>query len=486
MGRARRRRTRSLARALGIGRTGVHAFVGAGGKSAAIRRLLAERPESVASTTTHLAHSGFGYGLLGVGSDAASLERMQPALLRARPLTLAVRGSDRTRLEGPELEWHLRLARAHPSRLFLVEADGAARRLVKRPAAHEPVWPPGPLERAVIVAGLSALGLPVADALHRPESFRRAGLGADTVGLEHLACMLRDYAESAPPRAPLTVLLTGVRADHTSAVADLARHLERVVRGRDPRQQDPGVALRVVATADVEAGAYDVWDLGGGVRSGVRLPGVSGVLLAAGLSARLRRPRCASKLLLVWGRRTLVEHAVQRWCRAGFPELVVVSGHEAARLEPLVLRAAEGFGTHVRIVRNRRYARGLGTSVRAAARAVPAGRALLFGHADMPAIEPATLRHIATVGSTLRSRIVVPTVLGAPRNPVFFPADLRGELVRVPDASGGRRVTRTHRDRVFELDLGARTDLVDVDRWVDLQRLLSPSGRVLRAPRTAS
>jgi probable selenium-dependent hydroxylase accessory protein YqeC len=479
-------RTTSLARALGVRRAGVHAFAGAGGKTSAIRRLLHERPDALATTTTHLALSGFGVGLLAAAPGAAALEMQLPLLRRARPLTLALYVGG-PRLQAPPLEWLHRFLAAEARSLVLVEADGAAQHLVKLPAAHEPAWPPVAMQSAVVVVGLEALGAPARDVLHRHAAFARVGLRSPRVGLEHLARMLAEYARACPPRAPLAVLFSGAHPDRMAQVAELALHLRRVVQERDPRLQDPDAPLRVIATPDVSTGPYWFWNLrpargarpaGGG---GVALPGVCGVLLAAGSGRRFRRSTRGrvpvrgaageagdSKLLTRWRGRTLVEHAVSAWCRAGFAEVVVVLGHDADRIEPLVRRAARGASLPVCVVRNRHHARGLGTSVRAAVRAASPDLSLLFGHADMPAVRPDTLRRIAALGSTLRRCIIVPERHGAPTNPVYFPPDLRAELARVQDAGGGKRVYAAHAERVFRLDLGDAPDLVDVDRAGDL------------------
>jgi probable selenium-dependent hydroxylase accessory protein YqeC len=57
--------------------------------------------------------------------------------------------------------------------LVLVEADGAKGRPLKYPAAHEPVIPPCS-GRIVVVAGLDALGLTIAEAVFRSELFTEA------------------------------------------------------------------------------------------------------------------------------------------------------------------------------------------------------------------------------------------------------------------------------------------------------------------------
>ncbi len=161
---------------------------------------------------------------------------------------------------------------------------------------------------------------------------------------------------------------------------------------------------------------------------------------------------------------------MRRWSRAGFSELIVVAGHAAAALREHVERADTG-ASALRFVCNRSYRRGLGTSVRAGVRYASAGKALLFGHADMPGIRVDTIRRIADVGLRLGDRIVVPRVRGRVMNPVYFPPTLRMALRRVRDTQGGRAVYRAHAESVFNLDLTPGDDLVDVDRVEDLERL---------------
>ena len=467
---------------MGLPSRGVVAFVGAGGKTGAIRRLLHERPASLATTTTHLGRDGFGRGLLVVFPEAAALERAAAQLDSGRPLTLALAAG--SRLQGPPLVWLEAWSRQRPGDLLLVEADGAARRLVKLPAAHEPAWPPGPLARVVLVVGLAALGRAPAEVAHRPQRFGAGG----TVAVADVERMLDAYLLRLPPRAALSVLLTGAGGLRPEVLHRLVSHLERRVRRRDPRLQDPGVPLRVAAAHDLASGPFQSWDLGRGTkRRAVTLPGVCGILLAAGLGRRYGRTAAGeSKLLELWRGKPLVEHAARHLLAAGFGLVIVVTGPRDAGVRAAVRRAAAAGVVPVRFVRNMLPARGLGSSVRAAARAVPPGFGMLFAHADMPAVRVSTLRRIATLGSTLQHGIVRPVVRGAPRNPAYFPAALLPALRRLPDADGGRAVVAAHPERVFPLRLDPGTDLVDVDRPADLARLQSARSRGMPSRREES
>ena len=463
---------------MGLPSRGVVAFVGAGGKTGAIRRLLGEMPGALATTTTHLGRDGFGRGLLVVFPDASALERRAPQLEGARPLTLAIAAGPR--LQGPPLVWLEAWSRQRPGALLLVEADGAARRLVKIPDAHEPVWPPGPLARVVLVVGLGAFGRAPAEVAHRPQRFG----GGKAVGVADMERMLDAYLPRLPPRAPLSVLLSGAGGVSPEVLRRLVSHVERRVRRREPRLQDPGVPLRVVAAHDLASGPFQSWDLGRGTkRHAVTLPGVCGILLAAGLGRRYGHTAAGeSKLLELWRGKPLVEHAARQIVAAGFGAIIVVTGPRAAGVRGAVRRASAGSSVPVRFVRNTTPARGLGSSVRAAARAVPPRFGMLFAHADMPAVRVSTLRRIAVLGSTLQHCIVRPMVRGAPRNPAYFPAALLRALRRVPDADGGRAVVAAYPERVFPLLLDPGTDLVDVDRPADLARLQSARSRGAPSP----
>jgi CTP:molybdopterin cytidylyltransferase MocA len=278
----------------------------------------------------------------------------------------------------------------------------------------------------------------------------------------------------------VAVLLTGVSSRENALFRRLAARALWETRRRDPRWGDPHVPVRVAATADVAKGPY--WAIaceGAPGHRSVPVPRVCGVLLAAGTGTRFGPSAPGgSKLLSRWRRRSLVARAARVWEAAGFAQQIVVTGHARAAVEAELGSRGGGAGSASRvIVRNPHAARGLGSSVRLAARRAPADMGLLFGHADMPRVSTATLRRIAALGVTLRDWIIVPTVRGRPVHPVFFPAWSRRELARLPDTSGGRRVIAAHPGRVMRVPMDDRAgEFVDVDRPADLRRLGAARG----------
>ena len=110
---------------------------------------------------------------------------------------------------------------------------------------------------------------------------------------------------------------------------------------------------------------------------------LSGVLLAAGASRRLGRP----KQLLVWQGETLVRRAARAALEAGVDELIVVTGaqHDAV--------AAELAGLDLRVVENERWPEGIGSSIAAGVRAA-SGAAVLLLLADQPGVDAALLAEL--------------------------------------------------------------------------------------------
>lgn len=202
--------------AFDLARGGVVALCGAGGKSTLARRIVAEaraaRLTTLLSATTRLgATAAEG---LGVIEDAPGDEaRIDAALAREGAVAVAGEreGAERWAGLSPERVDAL----ASRATLALVECDGARGRLLKLPAAHEPVVPRS-ARLLLVVAATGALGRPAAAAhVHRLDIVRaaleRAGFDpAAPLGVGALAALLLDaaaYLARVPPGARAAVFL---------------------------------------------------------------------------------------------------------------------------------------------------------------------------------------------------------------------------------------------------------------------------------------
>ncbi len=159
---------------------GVVSLVGAGGKTSLMYRLareLAGTGQTVLTTTTTRiyppATDQCGVCILAPTVEQI-LQRTAGALREHRHITAAAgRSAESGKLSGLAPQEIDRLWVSGVFDWIIVEADGAAGRPLKAPAAHEPVIPScsGWL---VGMAGLQAMGKPLADQwVFRPEAFAR-------------------------------------------------------------------------------------------------------------------------------------------------------------------------------------------------------------------------------------------------------------------------------------------------------------------------
>lgn len=208
-----------LREALALPEGGVIALVGAGGKTSLMFRLAAElsaEGDAVLTTTTtriFLPDETESRCVVLDESPGEILNRCRECLKSGRHVTAAAGLlADGRKLKGLEPESIDAIRRDGLFQWVLVEADGAAGRPLKAPAAHEPVIP---ASAAVVigVVGLSVLGKPLADTwVFRPERVGAlTGLppGA-AIGAREIAAVLahpQGILKGAPPRAKLIAFL---------------------------------------------------------------------------------------------------------------------------------------------------------------------------------------------------------------------------------------------------------------------------------------
>ncbi|MEM1364178.1 MAG: nucleotidyltransferase family protein [Pseudomonadota bacterium] len=140
-------------------------------------------------------------------------------------------------------------------------------------------------------------------------------------------------------------------------------------------------------------------------------PKVAGVLLAAGTASRMGG---ASKVLASFDGEPLVRRQAIRLLASKCDEVLVVTGHDGARVAQAVTDLP------VRLVHNTIYANGMGTSIAAAAATLD-DTAMLLTFADMPALGAA---HFDTVIDSWTGIGIVRGADGTkPGHPILFPSE---------------------------------------------------------------
>lgn len=189
---------------------------------------------------------------------------------------------------------------------------------------------------------------------------------------------------------------------------------------------------------------------------------IAAIVLAAGRSSRMG----THKLLLPLGGRPLIAHATASACASRAESVVIVVGHEAARV-----RAALPPDRYT-VVKNPDYAEGMATSLRAGLAAVPAsccGALIVLG--DQPLQSAELLNRLIDAATTAPDHIVVATYDGRRGNPVCFPRRYFPELKAVTGDEGGRTVLRRHAAEVVAVECGDLAPNLDADTRADFARL---------------
>ncbi|MEW6531670.1 MAG: nucleotidyltransferase family protein [Thermodesulfobacteriota bacterium] len=193
---------------------------------------------------------------------------------------------------------------------------------------------------------------------------------------------------------------------------------------------------------------------------------VEGVILAAGLSTRMGKP----KLLLDMHGHTVLWWVVRAALESDLAGVILVVGSdfEADTIGLGNLKAA----SNLHIIGNPQPERGMSSSLIAGLAHVDKGSAgalILLG--DQPGITNAVINDLIAAFQRNAESIVVPTVQGRRTTPVLFPRSLFPDLMRVRGDVGGREVLNSHPDRVVLVETGPYYDDTDMDTPADLEKL---------------
>ena len=186
------------------------------------------------------------------------------------------------------------------------------------------------------------------------------------------------------------------------------------------------------------------------------MPGVWAILLAAGESSRMGQ----LKALLPWRDTTLIEHQLRSLLDAGVQQIIVVLGHDADRLKPIV-EAVPGASWTL----NEDYLQGKTTSLKAGVAALT-GQELsdvLLLNVDQPRSAD-TVRTLLERHRAWSYRITIPTHGGRGGHPIFIAAELLPELVDIEEETQGlKAVVRRHAEATERFEVDDPTVLWDLN-----------------------
>jgi molybdenum cofactor cytidylyltransferase len=439
-----------LTKALRISPGQIAAFVGAGGKSSSIRRLIEEltpKTPVLITTTTKLALGQTDLAAHHIILRSKKDVSLFPALLQEQSSVLVTgeRWPEESKWTAPPedlLAVLLPLA-ASSGAVVLIEADGARGRSLKAPAEHEPVIPPF-VDLVVPVMGLDSIGTELeGDFVYRPESIR-ALLGiqkdpiiqaADVAGiLAHANGALKSVPASAQVRVILNKAETQNTVERGREIAKLTLKTDRIgaVILAQVRQADPVVEVH---------------------------GRIAGIILAGGGSRRFGRP----KLLESLDGEVLIRRAVRAAKDAGLDPIVVVLGADGPALREALGQLA------VQITNNPDWAEGQSSSVRAGLKMLaPNVDGAVFLLADMPLVEADLVSTLVETHRKSLEPIVAPWTGERWGNPVLFDRATFEALRRIRGDQGGRALFKTYS---VEAVPWGQSAMLDIDTPDDLDTI---------------
>jgi molybdenum cofactor cytidylyltransferase len=182
---------------------------------------------------------------------------------------------------------------------------------------------------------------------------------------------------------------------------------------------------------------------------------ISGIVLAAGKSQRMRRP----KMSLAWGKTTVLGHVLDVLQVAGLEDILVVTG--ASRQEVERICAASG----ARTVFNEVYenAEMLVSLQIGISNTNPLSQGALIALGDQPQIQEHTIRMIMRLFHERGAPIIVPSHEGRRGHPWFITRKYWDELLKIERDRSAREFLDNHASDIEYVYPETNTILQDID-----------------------
>ncbi|MFC1505980.1 NTP transferase domain-containing protein [Thermoproteota archaeon] len=191
---------------------------------------------------------------------------------------------------------------------------------------------------------------------------------------------------------------------------------------------------------------------------------ISGILLAAGESKRMGKP----KLLLNLGKSNIINTTIENLLKSEIFELIVVLGHEAQKIE----RSLSEQDKRIKFVTNENYREGMSTSIKCGVlTASKESEAFLIALGDQPLISPKIINRLIEKYQSSGAGIVTVMHQSLRGHPVIISKRYVQEILSLNGDIGARNLLKLHLDDTASINIESSEEFFDVDKTQDYEKL---------------
>ena len=191
---------------------------------------------------------------------------------------------------------------------------------------------------------------------------------------------------------------------------------------------------------------------------------ISGILLAAGESKRMGKP----KLLLNLGKLNIINTTIESLLKSEIFELIIVLGHEAQKIECSLSEQDK----RIKFVTNENYREGMSTSIKCGVlTASKESEAFLIALGDQPLISPKIINRLIEKYQSSGVGIVTVMHQSLRGHPVIISKKYLQEILALNGDIGARDLLKQHLDDTTSINIESSEEFFDIDRIEDYEEL---------------
>jgi molybdenum cofactor cytidylyltransferase len=191
---------------------------------------------------------------------------------------------------------------------------------------------------------------------------------------------------------------------------------------------------------------------------------ISGILLAAGESKRMGKP----KLLLNLGKSNVINATINNLLKSEIYELIIVLGHEAQKIESSLSIQDK----RIKFVTNKNYREGMSTSIKCGVLTTSKeSEAFLIALGDQPLISPNVVNRLIEKYQSSKVGIVTVMHQSLRGHPVLISKKYVEEILSLNGDIGARDLLKQHLEDTSSIKIESSEEFFDIDRTQDYEKL---------------